>query len=96
MKEMLLSLEFWVAIAVAVALKLKSSPSISIGGAIFTTLTALGSALVFTAPVMDALDLAEVYAPAVAALAALSAEHIARQLLSVTLVDLIALWRGKK
>lgn len=96
MKHLLQSAEFWVAVSVAVVLKLASSDSITPFGALATTVTAIGSALVFTAPVVTylALDPAT-YSTATAALIALTFEHLARQLLRLRLVDLIKAWRGK-
>ncbi len=96
MKDLIFSVEFWVAMAVAVALKLRSSPSISIGAAAITTITAVGAALVFTHPIETYLRLPDrSYTAAIAALVALSAEHVARQALNLNLTELIRAWRGK-
>lgn len=97
MKELLISVEFWVAMFLAVVLKLGSSPKISSRSAAIASATAVASALIFTQPIVDMLELSsETYTYAVAALVALSAEHVARQILTLSLSDLVAIWRGKK
>lgn len=95
MKDLLLSIEFWVAMAAAALLKLRASPRITVFGSIVTITTAVLSALIFTRPVLEWLKLdGEIHTAAVAALVALSAEHIARQLLELKVLDLLKAWRG--
>ena len=97
MRLLLADLGFWVAVAVAVALKIKASPTVSPIGAVVTVLIALGAALIFTQPIVVFLALdGAVYTNAVAALVALSAEHLSRQILDLKIMELIAAWRGKK
>lgn len=83
--------------ALASMLKLRASPRITPFGAVFTIAVAVLSALVFTRPVMQWLNISqEPYnIAAVAALIALSGEHIARQLMELKIVDLLRAWRGK-
>lgn len=96
MFDLVRSVEFWVAMIFAVFVKVRASKKITVLGAAFTIATAVLSALVFTGPLLDWLDLSgETYVAAVAALVALSAEHIARQLMETRVVDLIRAWRGK-
>lgn len=97
MRELLISVEFWLAMAAAAFIKLRASPKLSVGGAIATVVTAVLSALVFTRPLLDYLELSgDVYVAAVAALVALSAEHLARQILDMKLTEIIRAWRGKE
>ncbi|KIC39353.1 hypothetical protein [Leisingera sp. ANG-M7] len=97
MRELITSLEFWIAMAAAIALKLRASPTITCFGAIATTVSAVACALVFTQPLVAWLDLdGETYTYAVSALIALTGEHISRQILSLGIEDAFRLWRGKK
>lgn len=97
MKELLASVEFWIAMFLAVILKLGSSPRISVRSAAIASCSAVASALIFTRPLVEMLGLSsETYTYAVAALVALTTEHIARQILTLSLADAIAMWRGKK
>lgn len=96
MKDLLTSVEFWLAMLFASAIKLRASPTISLPSALITIGAAVASALIFTAPILDWLSLdGETYAAAVAALVALTAEHLSRQVLTLRLVDLLRAWRGK-
>ncbi|MBO9441366.1 hypothetical protein J7363_04630 [Phaeobacter italicus] len=97
MRDLLFSMEFWLAMAAAILLKLRASPQITLFGAITTTASAICCALVFTEPLMDWLELdGEVYTYAVCALIALTGEHIARQILSLGIEDAVRLLRGNK
>lgn len=97
MLDLVQRLEFWVAMGFAVIVKMSSSPSISPWRAAASIVIALTSALIGTWPIIDWLQLdPEVYAPFVAALVALTSEHLARQLLRTNLTDLLAAWKGKK
>lgn len=92
MRDLALSIEFWVAMAFAVVLKLRASPTITIGGAIMTTIAAVGAALIGTEPVLQWLQVdRDVYTPAVAALLALTGEHVARQIMAMNLGELMKL-----
>lgn len=96
MRDLIVSIEFWIAMALAVVLKLRASPTITVFGAITTTIAAVSSALIFTDPVLEWLNAdRETYTYAVAALVALTGEHLMRQLLTMKLADLIGLG-GKK
>ncbi len=96
MKDLILQIEFWVAMALAVAIKLRASPNLSPATSVLTVLIAIGSALVLTQPIMAHFNLnGETHTAAVAALTAVSTEHLARQVLTVSLVDLLKAWRGK-
>lgn len=96
MRDLFTSLEFWVAVAVAVILKLRTSENLTIFGALITTVTGVGSALVFTHPAAAYLSLdTATYGPAIAALIALTFEHIARHILRLSPTDIIKAWRGK-
>ena len=97
MRELLISVEFWAAMALAAFIKLRASPKITIWAAMTTIITAVLSALVFTKPLMAYLELTgDLYVAAVAALVALSAEHVARQVLDMDIKELIRAWRGDK
>ena len=97
MNDLILDPAFWIATLVAVVVKIRASPRAGFINACITTLVAVGSALVFTNPVLRYLELSpDDYAPAVAALVALTAEHLARQIVGIRIVDLIAAWRGKR
>lgn len=96
MRDLILSIEFWAAMALAAFIKLRASPRLTVWSAVITVVTAVLAALVFTLPLLDWLDLSgDIYIAAVAALVALSAEHIARQIIDTKLVELIRAWRGK-
>lgn len=96
MRDLFTSLEFWVAVAFAVILKLRTSENLTIWGALVTTTTGVGSALVFTHPAADYLSLdVATYSPAIAALIALTFEHLARHMLRLSPLDLLKAWRGK-
>lgn len=96
MMDLIRSVEFWVAMVLAAMIKLRASPTITASGAFCTVSAAVAAALVFTQPILDRLSLdGETYAAGVAALVALTAEHLARQVLDLRLVDLIKAWRGK-
>lgn len=95
MKDLVASVEFWIAMALVVVVKLRASPTITIAGAILTTAAAVASALIFTDPVLEWLKAdRETYTYAVAALVALTGEHLMRQIMSMSLKDLIGF--GKK
>lgn len=97
MKELALTIEFWVAVFFAVAMKLRASPSITIAGAVTTTLTAVASALVFTEPVLAWMRAdPETYRTAATALVALTGEHVARQIMNMKIGDFFKLGGGKK
>jgi hypothetical protein len=95
MRDLLFSVEFWVAMALAALIKLRASPRITAFSAFVTVLVGVLAALVLTDPVLEFLGLAGgSYTHAVAALVALSCEHIARQILELRIVELIRAWRG--
>ena len=97
MRDLIESVEFWIAMVVVSLIKLRASPQITPLGRVLTVATAVGCALVFTEPVLTYLALdAQAYRTGVAALLALTGEHITRQLLGVTLSDIFGAWRGKK
>jgi hypothetical protein len=96
MRDLIFSVEFWAAMALAAFIKLRASPRLTVVGAAVTVVTAVLAALVFTLPLLDWLDLSgDIYVAAVAALVALSAEHIARQIMDMKIIELIRAWRGK-
>lgn len=97
MKELISSVEFWLAMAFAIVMKLKASPRITIVGAVMTTISAVTCALVFTEPVMAWLELdSAIYTYAVCALIALTGEHLAREILKITIDEAVRAWRGGK
>lgn len=97
MRDLIHSVEFWVAMAVAILIKMRASPKITRVGRAMSAAIAVGCALVFTEPTLAYLSLeSDSYTIAVAALWALTGEHIARQFLTMTLADLVAFWRGEK
>ena len=97
MGDLIQRVEFWVAMGFAVIVKVSSSPSINPWRAAASIFVAITSALVGTWPLVDWLQLdPEIYAPFIAALVALTSEHLSRQVLRTNLTDLLAAWRGKK
>ena len=77
-------------------IKVRASPKLTFVNSVTTIAAAVSSALLFTLPLLDFLELSgDVYVAAIAALVALSAEHIARQLLDMKIIELIKAWRGK-
>lgn len=95
MKDLLTSIEFWIAMSFASVIKIKASPRLTLIGSLITIAAAVSSALIFTLPLLDFFELTgDMYVAAVAALVALSAEHIARQVLDLKIVELIKAWRG--
>lgn len=96
-RELLVSVEFWVAMVFASVIKISASPRLTIKGSIITILAAVTAALIFTAPLIDFLELSgDIYVSAIAALVALSAEHLARQIIDLDIKALIRVWRGKE
>lgn len=84
------------AVTLAVLVKIRASKTMSKGAVIVTAFVALGSALVFTRPVLHWLELdCETYTAGVAALVALTSEHVMRQLLDIKLTDLVRGWKPK-
>ena len=97
MHELIRSLEFWVAVALASIIKLRASPSLNFVGALSTVIVSVLAALVFTPPVLDRFGLSgEIYTAATGALVALTAEHLARQMLMANILEIIKAWRGGK
>lgn len=96
MPDLFFRIEFWIAMVFAIIIKLRASPTITWIGAILTTVSAVSGALIFTEPLTEYLALnGEGVTFAVAALVALSCEHVARIVLNTTLADFIRMWRGK-
>lgn len=95
MSDLITKLEFWAAMVLVVVVKLRASPSITLLGAFMTTTAAVLSALIFTGPVLQWLAAdRETYTYAVAAMVALTGEHLMRQVMSLSLKDIIGF--GKK
>lgn len=96
MSDLLGRVEFWVAMVFAVLVKLRASPTLTRGAAVTTTISAVAGALIFTGPMTAYLGLdATTMQFAVAALVALTCEHVARLVLNLTPKDVLDLWRGK-
>lgn len=96
MLDLVSRVEFWVAMAFAVLIKLRASPTLTRVGAVLTTVAAVTGALVFTKPITAWMGLdAETMQFAVAALVALTCEHVARLVLNTTIADAVKMWRGK-
>ena len=88
--------EFWVAMMVALMLKLRASPPMSVQATAGTVVTGVGSAVLFTSPLVDVLGVdSNVFRDAVAALVFLTAEQASRAILSLTLADVVKIWKGK-
>lgn len=97
MRDLIHSAEFWLAMVVVSIVKLRASPHLTPFGRVLTVAAAVGCALIFTDPVLTYLALdEESYRTGVAALLALTGEHVARQFLGTTLIDLVNAWKGKK
>lgn len=96
MVDLLQRVEFWVAMLFAVALKLKHSPQLTKSQAALTVVSAITGSLLFTEPVTHYFGFTGDSGKfACAAVVALSCEHFARMLMTVTLDQVINLWRGK-
>lgn len=96
MIEMMQKVEFWVAMAFAIVVKIKSSTQLTKAQAALTVVVAVSGALIFTEPVYLYLGFVSESAKfATASVVALSCEHIARMILTMTMQDIISLWRGK-
>lgn len=97
MRDLIDSTEFWVAMTVVAILKLRTSPRLGWWGRVLTVVTSVGCALIFTSPTVAYFGLdSETYTIAVAALWALTGEHLTRQVLGLTIEDVIRFWRGKR
>lgn len=95
-------LTFWITIGIAAFVKLFSSPYQGLMKTIFTLATAIFFAWVFTDAVLHILSLnPEVYKYPIAALIALTAEGLAKVVLSIlespsSFIDFIRAWRSGK
>lgn len=97
MLDLVYRLEFWVAMGFAILVKISLSPFLNLWRTAASIVIALTSALVATWPIIDWLKLdPDVYVHFVAALVALTSEHLSRQVLNASLTDILAAWRGKK
>lgn len=91
------TLEFWLAVAFASLVKLTSGPLPGWRVSIVSVTTAFLAASLFTGPVVEWLDFREFDATApVAALVALTGEHLARQIMGLKIMEVLKAWRGTK
>lgn len=95
MLDLIRNFEFWVAMTFAILIKLRASPTITVVGSVVTTIAAIAGALVFTDPVISYLELGTQFRVPVAALLALTSEHLARMVLNTSVADIINIWRPK-
>ena len=87
---------FWAAIAAAVALRHLTAKSLTLGGAVSTTISGVLCAVLFTPLVVEWAGLSTKAENAVAALLTLlGADMIRLFLQSQSLADLIRAWKGK-
>lgn len=90
MMDLLKRPEFWAAMLFAIIVKLRASPRLTIIGAGMTSIVAVTGALIFTEPAAEWLDLhGTAMQPAIAALVALTCEHVARLILNLTPAEVI-------
>lgn len=88
---------FWFAVAFAALVKANSPPPLPWRKRIASLAAGALGAIVFTDPILAYLEWdGQVYMTAVAALVALTADHLARQLLAAKITDIIKIWRGMK
>jgi len=96
MLALIKTVEFWIAMLVAAVLKARASPPQSRKGAVSSIFAGVGAAAIFTGPIAAYIGVADPeFSYAVAALVFLTAEHVARAILSLTLADIIKIYRGK-
>lgn len=97
MRHLIYSAEFWVAMLCAILIKTQVSEKQSRVKSVISMVSAVLASLIFTGPVVAHFGLdPDTYTAAIAALIALTGEHIARQFLGTTIADIAAYWRGKK
>lgn len=95
MSDIVKRVEFWIALVIVLAIKLTSSSETTPRQKVLTVFIAIGSAVLFTDSVVHYLKLdASVYEVLVSAIIALTAEHLARQVLGTSLTDIIRAIRG--
>ena len=88
---------FWLAVAFASLVKVNSPPPLPFRKRMVSLIAGAIGAIIFTEPVLEYLEWdGQIYQTAVAALVALTADHLARQVLSLKLVDLVKIIRGQK
>lgn len=86
---------FWIAVAFASLVKVNSPPPLPWPKRIVSLTTGALGAVTFTEPLLDYLKWdGAIYMTAVAGLVALTADHLARQLLSLKVSDLVKIIRG--
>lgn len=97
MREIASTVEFWVAMVLAIAVKIGTSERLSPLKVLITIVTSVTAALVFTIPVADALNIdSQSGRYAVAALIGITFESISRQLVVITLGDVIGAFVRRK
>jgi hypothetical protein len=96
MIQLIQRVEFWIAMGFALVVKLKASSEISRLQAASTIVVAICGALVFTEPACLYFGFtSDSVKYAMAALVGLTCEHVARMLLTLTISDVVALWKGR-
>ena len=96
MYDLIRSLEFWIAIALASIIKIRAEPELKMKEAVSTIAVSVLAGLIFTPPILEFLELSgDAYKYATCSLVALTCDRIAKQILSVDLVELIKALRGK-
>lgn len=96
MQDLLMRVEFWLGIGLAVAYKLRSSEKLSVGLAVFTVVTSVASAIVFTPFFAQLLNFESDHMKiALGSLIALTSEHFARQLLVLDIKGLLSIYFGR-
>ena len=96
MIDLMSKIEFWIAMAFAIVVKIKSSTQLTRSQVVLTVVCAISGALVFTEPAYNYFEFTGDSAKfAVASIVALSCEHLARMVMTLTMQDILALWRGK-
>lgn len=96
MRELWENLEFWMAMAFVALVKFSGSKGIGWRMALVSVTIGIGAALAFTRSVIHYFSLSPDNATIpVAALIAITAEQVARQIQSMSLKEALDLWRGK-
>ena len=97
MIELMQKVEFWIAMIFAMIIKFRTSPKLTVLQALFTVVTAICGALLFTEPAYHWFGFTgDTGKFACCAVVALMCEHIASIMVRMTLAEFIAMWRLKQ
>lgn len=96
MLALIKTVEFWLAMLVASVLKFRASPPQSRKSAVSSIFAGVGAAAIFTGPIAAYVGVTDPeFSYAVAALVFLTAEHVTRAVLALSVADIVKIYRGK-